>query len=99
MLTNNVFVYNVFNLLNIRCLYYKNSLLTYYNFKNNTVQIDHIYNTRYETNINLYHKQFGIKSAISIAMRLCRILKINICNFKNAKDLKLYLKNVDLLHK
>lgn len=34
-LTNNEFVYNVFNLLNIRCLYYKNLLLTYHNFKNN----------------------------------------------------------------
>jgi len=39
----------------------------------------------------------AIKSAISIAIRLCRILKINIiCNFKNVKDLKLYLENVDL---
>jgi len=74
-LTNYDCVYNVFNLLNNRCLYYcliylyyKNLLLTYHNFKNNTVHIDHIYNTRYKTNINLYvplyHKQFGIKSAI-----------------------------------
>ena len=36
-LTNNEIIYNVFNLLNIRCLYYKNLLLTYHNFKNNTV--------------------------------------------------------------
>jgi len=105
-LTNNELVYNIFYLLNIRCLYYKNLLLTYYNFKNNTVHIDHICITRYKTNINLYVPLYH-KSINSLALKvlfqlqseyyqLCRILKINICNFKNVKDLKMYLKNVDL---
>jgi len=44
-LTNNEFVYNVINLLNIKYLYYKNVLLCFYKFKNNAVYVDHIYNT------------------------------------------------------
>jgi len=100
-LTNNEFVYNVCNLLNIKCLYHKNLLLSFHKFKNHTVYINHIYNTCYKTNIslnvNFYHNNFGMKSFISIAIKLCGILRINIHHFNNGNDLKLYLNNVDLI--
>lgn len=62
--------------------------------------VNHIYNTRYKTNIYLnvpvYHKNVGMRSSVSIAIKLCRVLKINMYNFKNINDLNLNLNNVDL---
>jgi len=43
----NLYTYNVLNILNIKCLYYKNVLLCFHKFKNNTIYVDHIYNTRF----------------------------------------------------
>jgi len=82
-------VHNVFNLFNVKSLYYKNLLLSFYKFRINTVDIIHIYNTLYKSNINLnvpfYHKYVGMKSSFSKAIKLCRLLKvrINIYNFNN----------------
>jgi len=42
-ITNNDFVNNIFNLLNVKSLCYKNLLLSFYKFRNNTVDISHIY--------------------------------------------------------
>jgi hypothetical protein len=99
--TNNEYVYRELNIYNINALYFKNILVALYKYRHDAIStVSHEYCTRYKKVINIkipkFHKHFGAKNSIPVAIQLCRILKINIFDFHNLRHFKLYLDHINL---
>lgn len=93
----NHFPYLELNVSPIYKAYYINTLRSLFKYRyNNIPKLTFLHNTWYKININIpvmqYKKQIGIKFCIYVAIKICRLLKINIQDFTNLNMFKYFIK-------